>query len=343
MNQSAFRRLHRWLLPMLALLSFSSPVLGDIAGGLLDCAQIEIDSERLDCYDSLARQMPAVPELAPAEPAAACPAEPADEDSYLAKRWDLDESGIRGRFTLIPHRDNYIMPLTYNGSQDQPSDGAEYPVREVDNHEVKYQISFKSKLWQDVLGHKMDLWFAYTQQSYWQLYNFDESAPFRETNYEPELLLNFRPKMKLLGMDVRTFNTGFNHQSNGRSEPLSRSWNRLVANLGLEKGPFTLILKSWYRIPESRAEDDNRDIDAYLGYGEIQTYYRWHDHRLGLMLRNNLRSGDNRGALLLDWSFPVMEKVGLYIQYFNGYGENLLDYDQHANRIGIGFILSDWN
>jgi phospholipase A1/A2 len=115
-----------------------------------------------------------------------------------------------------------------------------------------------------------------------------------------------------------------------------------VANLGLERGAFTLVLKSWYRISESRENDDNRDIDDYLGPGEIQAYYRWHEHRFGMMLRNNFHRDNNRSSVLFDWSFPVMEKVGIYIQYFNGYGENLLDYDQYANRIGIGFILSDW-
>jgi phospholipase A1/A2 len=112
------------------------------------------------------------------------------------------------------------MPITYNGNQDQPAADIEYPVQNVDNHEVKYQLSLKSKLWQDVLGQKMDLWFAYTQQSYWQLYNVKESAPFRETNYEPELLLNFRFRKKLLRMDIRSLNLGFNHQSNGQSDPM---------------------------------------------------------------------------------------------------------------------------
>jgi phospholipase A1 len=324
------------------LLLLPSLTRAEVTGGLRDCARIENASDRLACYDALARR-PGPPALTDQTATTRPPQPPEDEDSYLIRRWDLDESGERGRFTLIPHRDNYLMPLTHNGGQDQPANGAEYSVRKPDEQEVKYQISLKTKIWQDVLGQKLDLWFAYTQQSYWQLYNIDESAPFRETNYEPELLLNFRPGLQLLGIDVRIFNLGFNHQSNGRSQPLSRSWNRLVANLGLEKGPFTLVLKGWYRIPESRSDDDNRDIDDYLGPGEIQGYYRWHDHRLGLMLRNNFHSGDNRGALQFDWSFPVMEKVGLYLQYFIGYGENLLDYDQHGNRIGIGFILSDWN
>lgn len=314
------------------------------------CAAIADNQERLACYDALAR--PAAPAAASA--AAVSPAQkvatttpPADKpaiiDSYLVKRWDLDESKPRGRFTLIPHRDNYILPVSYNDAQYQPPANTDYPVDKPDNLEVKYQISLKSKLWQDVLGQKMDLWFAYTQQSYWQLYNVNESAPFRETNYEPELLLNLRPDLEAYGFKLRTVTFGLNHQSNGRSEPLSRSWNRIVGSVGIERGPFTLLAKGWYRIPESRRDDDNRDINRYMGPGELQGYFRWGSQRLGVTLRNNCRFHDNHGAVLVDWSMPLLEKVGLYVQYFNGYGENLLDYDRYANRIGVGFILSDWN
>jgi phospholipase A1 len=45
----------------------------------------------------------------------------------------------------------------------------------------------------------------------------------------------------------------------------------------------------------------------------------------------------------LEWSFPILERIGGYLQYFNGYGESLLDYNHRVNRIGIGFILKDWN
>ncbi|MEJ2200816.1 MAG: phospholipase A, partial [Desulfuromonadaceae bacterium] len=296
--------------------------------------------DRLACYDALLPPTRPAPEAA----TAATPTPPPAEDSYLARRWELDETKPRGRFSLLPHRDNYFLLLTYNDNRYQPADGTEYPVDEVDREEIKYQISLKTKLWQDILGKKLDLWFAYTQQSFWQLYNWEESAPFRETNYEPELLLNFRLNQNLLGWKLRTLTLGVNHQSNGRSEPLSRSWNRLVASAGMERENFTLILKGWYRIPEGHQDDDNPDLDDYFGPGEMQTYYHWDKHRVGLLLRNNFQRHHNRSSFLFDWAwncFPNLNKVALYVQYFNGYGENLLDYDQHTNRIGIGFMLTD--
>ena len=188
----------------------------------------------------------------------------------------------------------------------------------------------------------MDLWIAYTQLSFWQLYNTDDSSPFRETNYEPEILLNFRTDYKLLGLRGRFINIGFNHQSNGRSEPRSRSWNRVVANFGFERDRFVFILNTWYRIPEDEADDDNPNIEDFLGYGQLNFFYIWKKNRFGLFLRNNLDFDDNKGALQLEWSFPLFRQVYGYIQYFTGYGESLLDYDASINRIGIGFILKDW-
>lgn len=329
------------------------PAQADLAANLQDCARLTDDRERLDCYDRLAGAdldpgLNAGAELAVLPAAAgievAPPALQGEAVSLLTRRWELDESRPRGRFTLMMHRDNYLMPVTYNDNYYEPPKDEDYTVEEVKATEAKYQISVKTKLWQDILGSRTDLWFGYTQQSFWQIYNVDESAPFRETNYEPELLVNYRANLNLHlgGLRLRTLTAALNHQSNGRSEPMSRSWNRVIGQVGLESGPLTLLLKGWYRIPESRSDDDNRNIDDYLGPGELQAYYLKDKHRFGMLLRNNFQS-ENRTSVQLEWSYPILDKVGIYVQYFNGYGENLLDYDQHSNRIGLGFILTDWN
>jgi len=160
----------------------------------------------------------------------------------------------------------------------------------------------------------------------------------------------------LMGTRLQFINVGFNHQSNGRSEPLSRSWNRIVANVGLEKtfgekkdDSFGLLLKTWYRLPEDDEDDDNPDLSRYVGYGELWGTLYWKEHRFAVMLRNNLRS-ENKGAVQLEWSMPLhainqhlARKISLYVQYFNGYGESLLDYNKSTNRISAGVMLADWN
>jgi phospholipase A1 len=300
----------------------------DLSGtseNMVECATIEDESERLKCYDNLARQ------------------KPREKSSYFSQLWELDEEARRRKHAIKIHRSNYVLPFTYNESPNVDAVREADPDEDLKKAEVTFQLSLKVKLWQDIFSQKMDLWFCYTQRSFWQLYNFDDSSPFRETNYEPEVLLNFRTNYHLLGLKGRFINLGLNHQSNGQSEPLSRSWNRAVLNFGFERGRFSLLLKGWYRIPESAEDDDNPNIEKYLGYGEIWAYYFLGEHRLGMMLRNNLSFHANRGAVQAEWSFPLLKWVGCHVQYFFGYGESLLDYNHKVNRIGIGFILVDWD
>jgi phospholipase A1 len=305
-----------------------------------ECAKILENSERLKCFDEFSGREPEgsfeVPEGEEKE------REETEAPSYLSQLWELDEESQQRKFAITPYRYNYILPVTYNKTPNPgPIEEAD-PGTEVKNFEVEYQISFKVKLWQDVLGKEIDLWMGYTQRSFWQLYNFADSSPFRETDFEPELLLNFRTDYRLLGLRGRYINVGFNHQSNGRSEPLSRSWNRMVANFGFERDSLVFLLNVWYRIPEDEADDDNPNIEDYLGYGQLNVFYLWQGHRFELLFRNNMQFDDNKSGLQLSWSFPLLKRVSGYAQYFHGYGESLLDYNVSANRIGIGFILKEW-
>lgn len=355
----------------------------DINESLAKCAKVKNDTKRLKCFDKLSKKA-AVKETVIAVPSEKqdIPTAPAEKTaaeqtavSVMEKHWDmsLDPHKERNIFVLWPCRPCYILPLAYNSSPNKDAALDFDPDAKAKNNEVKFQLSFKFKLWRDIVRNQamkdiiekstgvrgVDLWVAYTQQSFWQLYNKAFSAPFRDTNYEPELLLNFRLQREipyLMGTKLQFINVGFNHQSNGRSEPLSRSWNRLVANVGLEKnfGPdkkdsFGLQLKTWYRLPEDEEEDDNPDLSRYVGYGELWGTLYWKNQRFSAMLRNNLRS-ENKGAVQLEWSMPLSSiheslarKISLYIQYFNGYGESLLDYNKNTNRISAGVMLADWN
>jgi len=192
-----------------------------------------------------------------------------------------------------------------------------------------------------LFGHG-DLYAGYTNRSFWQQFNKDISSPFRETNHEAEAWLSFDTDYSIAGLQGSIIRTGFTHQSNGQSGVLSRSWNRIYAEFIFEKEDLYLSFKPWYRIPESSSKDNNSDINQFMGHYESRALYKHKEHTLDLMFRNNLKSSHNRAAVELGWSFPVHKKIRGYVQWFNGYGESLIDYDNHTNSIGIGVQVSDW-
>jgi phospholipase A1 len=110
----------------------------------------------------------------------------------------------------------------------------------------------------------------------------------------------------------------------------------------LEKGNFALSVRPWWRIPEDEEDDENPNIERYFGYGEIRAVYKYGEQVFSAMLRNNLKTTGNKGAIELGWSFPLHRRLKGYVQYFNGSGECLLDYDKQNQRIGMGLLLSDW-
>ena len=338
-----------WLLAGLLLAGLirmpACPAPACAAADFETCTSIADDTLRLRCYDEAAGRNPkrtVTPDTAATLPSAQQTAAPTSHVSALSRMWQLDDESRRRRFAIMPHRQNYILPYSYNFTQEKRTYESGFPDSNIQDAEAKFQLSLKIKLWQDILGTDMDLWAAYTQVSFWQVYNTDFSSPFRETNYEPEILLNYRTDIDLWGLRNRFIQVGLNHQSNGRGDPLSRSWNRITANFGFERGDFDLVLKTWARIPEKESGDDNPDIMSYLGYGEIWAGTFWRNYHVALMFRNNIRFNENRSALQCELSFPLIEYLSGYVQYFTGYGESLIDYNHYTNRIGLGVMVKDW-
>jgi phospholipase A1 len=258
-------------------------------------------------------------------------------DRRMALEWEISDNP----FAITPHRPTYLLPLSYNSRINDAPYAETDPGLAAEHDEIKFQLSFKVPLVKGLIFGKGFLSFGYTQQSYWQAYSGNYSSPFRETNHEPELLFSLPIRYRVFGLDGRTVGLSLNHQSNGRSEPLSRSWNRVMAEFSLEKNDFYMSFKPWWRVPESEESDDNPDIEDYLGNFELRGLKLYRDHSLGIMLRNNLQS-DNRGAVQLDYTFPIKKRLNGYVQFFNGYGESLIDYDHYSNRIGVGVMLTNW-
>jgi len=239
-------------------------------------------------------------------------------------------------FVLTPHKPNYFIPVSYNPSpyaepyQNLPG-GEDYSLDDV---EIKFQLSLKVPLAVGMFGDRANLYAAYTNTSWWQAYNSESSAPFRETNHEPELFMNFLNDWKVLGFTNRINGLGLVHQSNGRSEPLSRSWNRAYASTVFEKGGLAMRLRAWYRIPEDDEQDNNPDITDYLGYGDLMFAYKSGKSTYSMLARTK--------AVELTWSRLFWGNIRLYGQYFHGYGQSLVEYDDSSDVFGIGFAFSDW-
>lgn len=262
-----------------------------------------------------------------------------DETSALEERLRQERQTMDYRFVITPHKPSYILPLSWN---QRPNDRYESIFgNRYDKAEIKFQLSLKIPVWDEVFGDGSLLAFGYTQQSWWQAYNERVSRPFRETNHEPELMLSFITDQKLFGFTGKMATFGLVHQSNGMSEPRSRSWNRLYLKYSVTTPSLAIDIKPWYRIPEARDEDDNVDIHRYLGYGELVVSWNLTNRVLSMMLRNNLRE-ENRGAVEINWSVPLTRRIHGYVQYFNGYGESLVDYDVSSNRLGLGVLLINW-
>ncbi len=272
------------------------------------------------------------------------------EDSLLYQRLER-EIGVESLPSILtPHNRNYILPLSYvrepNGEPYQSTPGDNAFARELDNLEVKFQLSIKFRL-AGGFFHKNDrLYFGFTALSFWQAYNKLVSAPFRETNYEPEIFWVSSLPWRPFGIDGSLLGVGYSHESNGGTGQLSRSWNRLYANLSFEKGRYVFSVKPWWRIPEREKRspfdasgDDNPDIEHYMGHFEFAAAQRIGEHEVSLMLRNNMDT-DKKGAVRLEWAYPLWGNVRGFAQYYNGYGESLIDYNVRIERIGVGILIS---
>ncbi|EKT61608.1 phospholipase A [Providencia sneebia] len=241
-------------------------------------------------------------------------------------------------FVLYPYESNYII-YTYSSSINKEAIKSYDWGKDALRDEVKFQLSLAFPLWRGIAGDNSLLAASYTQRSWWQLSNKKESAPFRETNYEPQVFIGWATDYQFAGWTLRDIETGFNHESNGRSDPTSRSWNRIYARAMAQNGNWQVDLKPWYRIHESASSDDNRNITKYMGYYRLKVGYALGDSVISTTARYNWNSG--YGAAELGWSYPITKHVRLYTQLFSGYGESMIDYDYRQTRFGIGVMLND--
>jgi phospholipase A1 len=353
---------HLWSTGLaLALLAAAGPARAaddPQAKALQRCAEIGAPTDRLACYDNLAgRAQPPLAVapaasgpaptslLAPKEPVSAVPLAEGGQ-SLMSKFWELDARDKRGIFNFTGFQPNFVLPLHWtsdiNRTPHSPTQAA-VDTPDYRNIEGKIQLSLRTKLAQDVLLPGGDLWAAYTQQSLWQVYNSADSKPFRNTDYQPELMYVVPAPEGLralpFGWQWRYAQLGLVHESNGQSDPLSRSWNRVYLGAGLERGDVGLTAHVWKRLHEDITDDNNPDITNFIGRGDLQLTWTPGRATASLLVRSPLKTL-NRGSVQFEWTYPIYrdQPNGLrwFAQVFSGYGETLTDYNFRQTSLGLG-------
>lgn len=262
---------------------------------------------------------------------------PAVQGSLLTQ-FDVDE--IDDQVTL--HRPTYFTASHVRDPSETTTqdDGSAWS-----KNELTFQLSFKLPLLINEDPSDRALFFAYTNRSWWQI--AETSGPFREVNHEPELFVRQYLQSQdqnasgLLGLDL-----GINHQSNGRAGGESRSWNRLIAGSAARYEDLVLAARIWHAFSLA---DDNPAMHRFLGYGEVRAIYTpgW-SSRGHASARNTYslmwRPGTQKHSFEATWSrrWKRSQFLRWYAQYFNGYGESLIDFDQRIERFSIGFSLNDY-
>ncbi len=332
------------------------------------CTATADASARLACFDRWAqRQQPPAAATAPREPAAEPRRQPAiaatqgchdRRASDLSRYWELEAISDCGSFGIRGYRPVSMSVIAADNVNNLPVSGnpanSTTSPQSFGTSETRLQLSIRTKLAQGLLTRANpaisdSLWFGYTQQSYWQLFNGGSSRPFRTTDHEPELIYVYPSDYQLpAGWRLRYTGVGLVHQSNGQALPLSRSWNRVYLTAGAELGRrFQLRARIWKRVPENT--DDNPGISDYIGRGELAG--SWNVNRsneLNATLRHSLSHSD-RGSVRLEWLRSLVDDpqgtpagVRLHTQLFTGYGDSLLDYNHRRTVLSVGLSLVDW-
>ncbi len=242
---------------------------------------------------------------------------------------------VKSDFNLHAYRENYFLPASYLYGGNFADNG----THSSKNLETEFQVSIRYDFSSDLLGLGEIYSFGYTQRSWWQLYA--ESAFFRESNYQPEFFVKIPTYNTFL---KHTFIKGLKlsmiHQSNGRGGIYERSWNRISLASYFQYKNMIGEMEFWYRTPD--VTDYNPDLLDYMGHGELTLMIPYDKHLFKLKLRSNPAHETSAVEFTYTHPLPAREENDLffYFKTFNGYGESLINYDQHMNKISIGVGIS---
>ena len=227
-----------------------------------------------------------------------------------------------------------------------------YFLAGADPSKSKFQLSFKYRLFRkDSLLAKQStilkgLHFAYTQTSYWDLES--DSAPFEDTSYKPELFF-VSPSfdLKLPWLYTANAQIGVQHESNGRSGIASRSTNILylkpIFMFARKSEDAGIMIAPRFMVYVGNDDHTNPDLPDYRGHVDLEIKTGLLS---GFVLDTHLRYGERGGSAQFDLSYPLTELLGsnidlyFYTQYYTGYAESLLYYDEKESALRFGFSIA---
>ncbi len=204
------------------------------------------------------------------------------------------------------------------------------------NSDVKFQISLAIRLTDAILPWDSFIFLMYTQKTFWNV--FEKSLPMHDLNFNPGIGWSkpFFNKDRYMGKLTLLIE----HESNGRDGEDSRSWNR-ISLYGSTIIDEWLMVHAKFWIPIIDGEN-NRDILKYCGIYQSGVSVTTPNKKFNFGLTLVKRSGWNLNFnTIFEASWKVHEKsnLNLFAQYYNGYGESLLDYNQFHSRLRVGIVF----
>jgi phospholipase A1 len=251
----------------------------------------------------------------------------------------MNEEKVPPYFGITAYKPNYALPYYYTGSPDNTVYLGSTPDDEtLDHSELKFQVSLKAPIWENIFNYNSSLYFAYSQLSYYQIYNNERF--FRENDYEPEAFLANKIDYAIgKNWYLNYFNIGLDHQSNGTGTDTQRGWDRIYLEAIVSNNNWMISLQPWYIVDTNSHNDD---IGKYSGYGRALVTYKLQEHVFSFQARNVLEHQARYATGELTWSFPLTKYFKGYVQVFSGYGQSLIEYNHRTNSAGVGLALSDW-
>ena len=205
------------------------------------------------------------------------------------------------------------------------------------NTNAKFQVSIAQKLTRSTLPGGTYLYLYYTQKVFWNI--LENSMPMTDLNFNPGLGLA-KPLFSK-GRYIGKLTFQIEHESNGRDSIWSRSWNKvsLGANIIIDNN-LMVHGKAWIPIVDGV---NNKDILRYSGIYQVGTSILSNNRRwsgsIVLVKRQGWNMFNYNTVIELAFRLSRTQNQFLFLQYYNGYGEGLLEYNKYHSQLRLGIVI----